>query len=426
MTEREKVTILIIVAFLCASGIYFINHDSGNRYKKETAEVTTAAFSGDEERITETAAEEAPEVTVPETEPSVKPVNRYEQKAAELLASMSLEEKIYQLFITEPGALVSDEDFLPEYANSEEEIKNSPVGGLIYFQNSLVNREQCMEMISNVQSRSKIGMFISVDEEGGEVARIGENPDMGTTSFPDTGTIGDSGDPTQAYDEGFTIGSEIRELGFNLDFAPVADVNSNYFNPVIGTRAFISDPETAAEMVRQSVNGFRRSGVMCTLKHFPGHGDTETDSHFGYAETGKTLEELEKCEFIPFKAGIEAGAPVIMAGHISVPEITGDDVPASLSEKIITGLLRNKLGYNGIVVTDSMQMQAITDSYSSDEAAVMVLKAGCDIILMPEDLREAAEGIKDAVTAGEITEKRIDESVMRILAAKLEYGIINR
>ena len=165
---------------------------------------------------------------------------------------------------------------------------------------------------------------------------------------------------------------------------------------------------------------------MCTLKHFPGHGDTETDSHFGYAETGKTLEELEKCEFIPFKAGIEAGAPVIMAGHISVPEITGDDVPASLSEKIITGLLRNKLGYNGIVVTDSMQMQAITDSYSSAEAAVMVLKAGCDIILMPEDLREAAEGIKDAVTAGEITEKRVDESVMRILAAKLEYGIINR
>lgn len=428
MNDREKARVALIAAFLCLSGIFFLNREQGNEnIKNKPAETTPAAAelqSAGEMAFTQ-SSDIQPEITTAQTEAAVKYENEYEKKAADILVGMSLTEKIYQLFIAEPDALSDDEDFMFLYPNTEEELKNCPVGGLIYFDWNCSDREQTVSMISDVQKRTKLGMFISVDEEGGEVARIGDNPDMGTTSFPDTGTIGDSGDVKEAYNEGFTIGTEIKELGFNLDFAPVADVNSNYDNPVIGTRAFSSDPEVAAEMVGSSVSGFKKSGILCTLKHFPGHGDTDTDSHKGYAETVKNLAELEKCEFIPFRAGIEAGAPVIMAGHITAPEITENDVPASLSEEIITGLLRNRLGYDGLVITDSMKMQAVTDSYSASEAAVMAINAGCDIILMPENLREAASGIETAVSEGRITEKRIDESVMRILKTKAEYGIIS-
>lgn len=430
LSERDKIGVSIAVLALCASGIFFMNRNSGysgTDKTPQTTAVTEQPYAAGEPESSEAEIQNpVTEAAEPvQTEPEVKYRNETEKRAAEILADMTLEEKVYQLFIADPGALVPEGmDFSPQFANSEEEIRRHPVGGLIYFSESLVYREQCVEMIKKVQSFSKLGMFISVDEEGGEIARIADNPDMGTTSFPDTGTIGDSGDLSAARMEGYTIGSEIRELGFNLDFAPVADVNSNYNNPVIGTRAFSSDPETAAEMVAESVKGFNAGGVMCTLKHFPGHGDTETDSHFGYAETGKTLSELEKCEFVPFRAGIKAGAPFVMAGHISVPEVTGNNEPATLSEEIITGILRNRLGFEGIVITDSMQMEAVTDSYTSAEAAVKAVKAGCDIILMPDNLAEAAEGLKAAVNDGTLTENRIDESVMRILEAKIDYNII--
>ena len=280
-------------------------------------------------------------------------------------------------------------------------------------------------MIENIQSYSKLGLFIAVDEEGGKVARLSKNPAMGTTVFPAMQEIGATGDTDRAYQVGHTIGTEIAEAGFNLDFAPVADVFSNPNNTVIGSRAFSSDPKTAADMVAACVKGFNDSGMLCTLKHFPGHGDTNADSHYGEAETGKTLEQLEACEFLPFEAGIKAGAPFVMIGHITAPNVISEAVPASLSHEMITGLLREQLGFDGIVITDSMSMKAITDQYSSGEAAVMALKAGADIILMPEDLRGAVDGVLDAIASGELSEERIDESVLRILGVKLSNGIID-
>ncbi|WP_049962822.1 glycoside hydrolase family 3 N-terminal domain-containing protein [Ruminococcus sp. HUN007] len=377
---------------------------------------------------TEVPAETLPEETAPVTEQTTaaeEPLSENDKKAADMLAEMSLEEKVYQLFIVKPEQLSPDEEFLSEYPNTKEELKKYPVGGLIYFERNLSSKEQCEEMIKNVKKRTKTGLFISIDEEGGEIARIGNNPDMETTEFPDTAEIGKSGNPEEAYREGLTIGNDLKKLGFNLDFAPVADVNSNKKNPVIGTRAFSSDPAVVSQMVERSVAGFRESGVICTIKHFPGHGDTDTDSHKEFAETKKNLDELESCELAPFRAGISAGAPVVMAGHIAVPAVTNNDVPASLSKDLITGLLREKLGFNGLVITDSLQMEAITDRYSPDEAAVMALEAGCDIILMPDDLEKAANGISEAVKNGRLTEDRLNDSVMRILKIKIEYGIIS-
>ncbi|HCT90572.1 MAG TPA: hypothetical protein DF613_04190 [Lachnospiraceae bacterium] len=346
------------------------------------------------------------------------------RSAENILAGMTLEEKVYQLFIVTQEQLTGVSKVTQSGETTRESLKNKPVGGIVYFAPNLVSRGQCAEMIGNVQSYSELGLFIAVDEEGGTVARLGNNRDMGTTSFPAMGKIGDSGDAAQAYNVGYTIGTEIAELGFNLDFAPVADVNSNPANTVIGTRAFSSDPEVAAGMVAACVEGFRDSGILCSLKHFPGHGDTYADSHYGEAETLKSLEQLRECELLPFTAGIDAGAPFIMVGHITAPNIIKEPVPASLSHELITGLLREELGYTGLVITDSMMMQAITDQYSSGEAAVKAIQAGVDIILMPEDLESAVSGVLNALSAGDITEGRIDESVLRVLEAKISSGII--
>lgn len=200
-------------------------------------------------------------------------------------------------------------------------------------------------------------------------------------------------------------------------------MNSNPNNTVIGSRAFGTDPEKVAEMVAACVKGFRDSGMVCTLKHFPGHGDTEEDSHYGEAKSWKTLDELRTCELRPFQAGIEAGASMIMVGHITLPNVT-EEIPATLSHDIVTGILREEMKYNGIIITDSMAMGAIANLYSSDEAAVKAIQVGCDMILMPYQLESAINGIETAVNSGDITEERIEESVLRILKVKLEAGII--
>ncbi len=344
-------------------------------------------------------------------------------RAREILASMTLEEQVYQMFIVTPETLTGASTVTQAGATTKAALQAHPVGGLVYFAANILTPEQCTTMISNTQSYSEIGLFIAVDEEGGRVARIGSNSAMGTTSFSSMSTIGSTGDVSKAYEVGSTIGTEIAQFGFNLDFAPVADVNSNPNNTVIGDRAFGSDPELVAEMVASAVQGFRDSGMLCTLKHFPGHGDTDTDSHYGYTEVLKTLQELRSVEFLPFQAGIDAGADFVMMGHISVPEVTGDDTPASLSATMI-GILRDELNFQGLIITDSMVMSAITDRYTSAQAAVLAVQAGVDVILEPSSLTGAVQGILSAVEEGTISEERIQESVVKILEVKLRSGII--
>ncbi|MCD7847044.1 MAG: glycoside hydrolase family 3 protein [Oscillospiraceae bacterium] len=376
-----------------------------------TTAPATEATTIPTEATTEATTEEPHELTT-------------EEQALEILSGMSLREQVYQLFIVRPEQITGSSEKITETGSDfEEGLETYPVGGIAMFAENIIDREQTVEMISDMQSYSSLGLFITVDEEGGTVARIGNNSEMGTTKFPSMKTIGNTSDTDEAYNVGYTIGTEIMELGFNLDFAPVADVDSNPGNTVIGNRAFSTDADIAAEMVAAAVEGFNDSGILCTLKHFPGHGDTGTDSHLGYTELDKSLDELWETEFIPFSSGIEAGADLVMVGHISVPQVTGDDTPASLSATMIN-ILRNDLGFSGLIITDSMQMEAITDRYTSAEAAVMAIEAGVDIILMPENLEEAANGIIEAVENGEISEERIAESVLRILEVKIEAGIL--
>ncbi len=346
--------------------------------------------------------------------------------AQEILDSMTTEEKVAQLFIVSPEQLTDTDEVTQAGDTTKEALENYPVGGLLYNTPNLVDPDQTKEMLENTQSFSKYGLFMSVDEEGGSlVARIANNDGFSVDQVPDMATIGDDNDATEAYEAGSTIGTYLSDLGFNLDFAPVADVLTNPDNEIIGARSFGSDPEVDANMVAQVVKGLQDAGVLATLKHFPGHGETTGDSHSDAVVNKRTLDQLESTEFVPFEAGIDAGAACVMVGHISLPKASDDNLPATLSSEVVTDWLRGKLGFDGVVVTDSMGMGAITNYYKSDEAAVMAIDAGCDIILTPEDFETAYQGVLDAVKDGSLSEERLDESVYRILTCKLEHTIIS-
>ena len=333
--------------------------------------------------------------------------------------AMTLEEKVAGLFIITPEQLTGVGTAVQAGESTREALEQYPVGGLVYFAKNIQSEQQLKEMLANTASYSRYPLFLGVDEEGGQVARVAKT--LGLENVGPMAEIGASGDVNAAYAAGAAIASYLKEYGFNLDFAPVADVLTNPDNTVIGDRSFGSDPALVSQMVAAAVRGFQENGVNACIKHFPGHGDTAGDSHDGQVETDRTLEEMQAAEFLPFTAGIEAGVNMVMVGHISAPGLTdGDKVPASMNEKIITDVLRKQLGYNGIVITDAMNMSAISQYYTADEAAVRALKAGADMILMPEDFVTAYEGVIAAVQNGTIDEARINDSLTRILRVK--YG----
>ena len=270
----------------------------------EATEEVPAVTESPEKTETEDMAEPSEQAVKMDDDEKQTDEQTVEEKAKNMMEHMSLEEKIYQLFVITPEQLTGVSTVTMAGDTTRATLEAQPVGGIVFFAPNLLNREQTITMIQNMQSYSKTGLFIAVDEEGGSVMRLGNNSEMGITAFPSMESIGDTEDVSQAYQVGNTIGSEISQLGFNLDFAPVADVNSNPNNTVIGSRAFGTDPEKVAEMVAACVKGFRDSGMVCTLKHFPGHGDTEEDSHYGEAKSWKTLDELRTCELRPFQAGI--------------------------------------------------------------------------------------------------------------------------
>ena len=350
----------------------------------------------------------------PEPTPTPDPVLT---RAEELLAGMSLREKLCQLMIVRPEVLTGESPVTAAGETTRLALEQYPVGGLIYSVDNLVTQEQTREMIENTQSYSKIPLIISADEEGGNVGRLMYK--LGTTFIHSMYSYKDMGEDT-AYQNALTIGTDMVSCLFNTDFAPVADVWTNPANTVMGDRPYSGEFCQASELVAAAVRGFTESGVICCVKHFPGHGDTSTDTHEGAAVVDKSLEELRGGEFLPFEAGIEAGVDMVMVGHITVTAV--DDEPATISHEVITGLLREELGWDGVVVTDSLDMGALA-GYEIGEVCVKYLEAGGDIMLGIPDLAAALTALETAVTEGRLTEQRIDESALRVLMLKLSHGI---
>lgn len=352
-----------------------------------------------------------------------------------VLRGMTLRERIGQLFLVRPDAL----DFtLPQESIDDSRaagvtaltegmrrsLADYPVGGVALFSKNIVSPDQLRAFIGAWQGASRLPLWIAVDEEGGPVARIGNHPAFRVPRYESAAAVGSTGDPAAAREMGRTIDAYLLQFGFNLNFAPVADVNTNRRTQLMGARAFSDDPAQAARMVEAAVQGFHDAGIACTIKHFPGHGDTAEDSHFGCATTHKTWDALVRCEMLPFAAGIAAGADLVMSSHVTAPNVTGDGLPASLSGEMVTGRLRGELGFGGVIITDSLAMKAVSAFYSPADAACMALAAGNDILLMPDDLRQAFDGVLAAVHSGAISQSRIDESVRRVLTLKRSRGIL--
>ena len=288
---------------------------------------------------------------------------------------------------------------------------------------NFVSPEQSRDMTAKTQEYARdiegMPLLLCVDEEGGRVARIAQNSAFGVEQI---GPMGDVSSAEEAYGCGDTIGAYLKELGLNVDFAPVADVLTNSRNNVIGDRSFGSDPKIVTEYSKAYSDGLHDHGILSCYKHFPGHGATEADTHEGYAYTDKTYEELKQSELIPFEHAGEHGTDMVMVSHISLPNVIGDDTPCSLSKKMMTDILRNELKYDGIIITDAINMGAIADNYSNGEASAKAFAAGADMILMPTNLQEAYDGIYAAYETGEISEERIDESLRRIVGVKMRLG----
>ena len=354
----------------------------------------------------------------PTPEPPKPEVTKYSVKS---LSEMTLKEKVGQLFNVRPEVLSPETsgyvtkgtqamtDFFKEY----------PVGGITLFAGNITNPTQIKNFNSFLHDLGNYPL-LCVDEEGGRVARIAKNTNFSVPVYSSMESVGKTGDPKNANKAGDDIGTYLMNYGFDMDLAPVCDVNTNPNNVVIGDRAFGSDPTLVANMSSEFLKGLKHAKVEGCLKHFPGHGDTSTDSHYGYAESLKTWEELAACEMLPFKKGIQADAKMIMTAHISLPNVTGKDnpVPSTLSPLILKEKLRGELGYKGIIITDSMGMGAITKQYSAGEAAVLALEAGVDIVLDPEDFRVAFKAVMDAVESGRLPMSVIDEKVSRVLELK--------
>lgn len=412
--------VLVFLFLLLAGGIFFaIKMGTNHRKEKreEEARIEAEMQAAEEQALLE--QQEAEEAS------SVEEVLEGEDLLDELIgtyiAEMTLEEKVAGLFVVTPEAITGVQTAIKAGDGTKEALEKYPVGGFIYFAKNIKSEEQLKEMISNTASYSKYPLFISVDEEGGKVSRLG-SANLGIDKVGPMAEIGATNDASKAEEVGKTIGEYLAEYGFNLDFAPVGDVLTKEDNP-IGDRSFSSDATVASQMVGSFVNGMQSTGTSACVKHFPGHGNTEADSHDGMASTDKTIEEMRETEFLPFKAGIEQGVDFIMVGHITAPNVIGDETPSNLSSMMVTEVLRNELGFKGITITDAMNMKAITDKYKADEAAVLAIQAGMDMILMPENFEVAYQGVLEAVKTGKLSEDRINESIERIYRVKYKNAL---
>ncbi|MGF9695856.1 beta-N-acetylhexosaminidase [Paenibacillus sp. MABNR03] len=335
----------------------------------------------------------------------------------EQLDQLTLDEKIGQMILAGVQGTALDEQ-------AKQMIVNQKVGGIIFYANNVTTLQGTAKFVQSIKEENRsnpVPIFMSVDQEGGKVSRMPE----AVESIPSNGKLGATKDAELAETMGELLARQIKLAGFNVDFAPVLDVNSNPNNPVIGDRSFGSSAELVSRLGIAEMKGLRSQGIIPVVKHFPGHGDTSVDSHLDLPVVDKTEKQLAELEWIPFQAAVKEHAEAVMVAHILFPKLDPDH-PASLSDVIIGEHLRDKFNYDGVVITDDLSMGAIAKNFKLNEAAIATVQAGSDILLVAHSYESAKtifDTLKDAVKKGTITESRIDESVYRILTLKQSYKL---
>ncbi len=446
--KHRKLWLLLILSIIAAVILIIAVGVSGQKKQGNSGTVqvteTQGAAAGTVEAAAVTEAPPATETYLPATEPeadtaaepeseaatepqeaaSPDPTEVYHTKAKQILSGMTTEEKVAQLFFVTPELLTGVQQVTAAGEATKAALEKYPVGGIVYFDANFVDPAQAKELLQNTQNYAMeeqgLPLFLAVDEEGGRVRKVGNNPAFGVPEVPAMQTVAVGGEEAvfQAAD---TIGTYLSALGINVDFAPDADVLVNAENTVIGERAFSSDPQIVSDCAAAFTEGLHKHRVLAAYKHFPGHGGTAEDSHTGKAYLNVDEETLRERELIPFSSGADLDVDFIMVSHICLPEMLGDETPTCLSERMVQKILREELGYDGIIITDALQMKAISEYYSSAEAAVKAFLAGCDMLLMPRDLAAAYEGVLAAAEDGSISKERLDASVERILYAKIAW-----
>ena len=424
---RKKITALVLLMALALTACQKDRAGTQQEQKQEASE---------------------PEISIVVNTEHTEDTQGDEKMIAEVLAGMTLEQKVSQLVMPAIRTWGTDENAVPVTELNDalkDAIKTYQFGGIILFAQNTADAAQTAQLTTAIQEANAAGdatcaLFIGVDQEGGMVARIGDG-----TQMPGNMALGATGDPSYARKAAGIIGEELSCMGLNVDFAPVLDVNSNPSNPVIGIRSFSDDPKVVAAFGKEYLAGLHEQKVIGAIKHFPGHGDTDTDSHSGLPSIDKSHEELRKLEWIPYQECL-GDADMVMTAHIEFPQIeqetsvskeTGEEIflPATLSQTMITDILREELGFEGVVVSDALEMKAISEHFDKTDAAKRMILAGVDLQLMPVSMRDEQEiaemgaylnSIVEAVRSGEIPQEQIDASVTRILRLKQKYGLLSK
>ena len=410
-------TVIIFIIALAAGivfGVRYLTKESRANQQEQQNQVNE--MIGTEETLPE------PESNTDEPVPELTPEQKLDEIVDSIIEVLPLEDKVAGLFIVTPESITGVTTAVKAGDGTKEALTKYSVGGIVYNTKNIKDETQFKEMIDNTKLYTSYPLCIAVEDEGGKISPLQEK---GLVDKQDGGKdVAQNGDASKAYEVGSAIGAYLSDYGFNLDFAPVADLSS-VENSIMASRAYGSEADKASPYVASMVQGLKSQGVGACLKHFPGMGSTSQDTDKGLASTDRSAEDFRNNEFQVFQAGIDAGADMVMVSHMAAPSLAGDNTPCSMSSQVVTELLRKELHFDGVIISDAMNVTAITDYYDAGDAAVQALRAGCDMILMPEDFEKAYNGVLENVQSGVISEERVNDSLRRVYRIKYADSVGN-
>ena len=405
-------TVIILVALIGILGIFvYMKIDEIQKENKRQDDVAEKLeeLTGDETDV--------PVISEPDVDVVAPQVDPLEEALKAQIAEMSVEDKVAGLFFVTPESITGVGTAIKAGDGTKKALEEFKVGGLVYFKKNIQNAEQIKEMLETTQSYSETKLFFGINEEGGSVSSVASKLDVVDVETADK--LGQNETTDATYEAGKTIGTYLKELGFNVNFAPVADLRTDVDNKLLGDRSFGSDAGKVATHVGAMVKGLEEAGVSAGVKSFPGIGSANKDPEDGLAITERTLEEMQAAEFVSFQSAITENADFIMVSNVTAPNLIGGAyTPSCLAKEIVKGILREQLGYEGIIITAPLNEVAVTDYYTASEATIMAIQAGADMIFMPTSFEEAYYGLLAEVLEGNISEERIDESLLRIYKVK--------